>query len=381
MTPPNNKKHLLFLMSDTGGGHRASMNAIVAGLHERYGEDSFTWSYIDVLRHMRFPNSIAPELYPHLVKEFRPFWALTYNILDDTRRSNWYSKYLYTANKHRLSRMVEDNPADVVICVHSLAARPTMDAYLTQEKRPPFLTVVTDLFTTPYFWYDKRIEHHLVPTQRAFERGLEMGVPAEKMTITGLPVHPQFMHKLMDKSEARRELGWDPDRPAVLIVGGSDGMGPLYEVATELNAMNLNCQLAIVAGRNTRLAQRLRAVKWNQPTHIYPFIDYMPKLMAASNILVTKAGPSSICEAMIAGLPVVLYDRIPGQEEGNVEFVVQKNIGVYAPQPPQAAAHVRDWLAQGPQGLQQYADRAQSYAVPEASFKIADEIWKYVERG
>lgn len=374
---PTRKKHILFLMSDTGGGHRASMNAIVGGLHDRYGENTFTWSYVDVFRHMRYPNNKAPELYPHLVGELRPLWALTYTLLDDVRRSQWYTRYLSVLNKYRLIEMLRDNPADLVVCVHSIVARPTMDALLEIGHRPPYITVVTDLFTTPYFWYDPRVDRCLVPTQRAFERGLEAGMDAGQMAITGLPVHPRFMQNLTDKADARQRLGWDPNLPAILIVGGSDGMGPLFETARAINDLKLKCQLAIVAGRNNRLAQKLRTAIWNQPVHIYPFIDYMPRLMAGADVLVTKAGPSSISEALIAGLPVILYDRIPGQEEGNVDFVVQNEIGIFTPQPEKAADAVREWLGEGEAGMRARSERARSFAEPDASFKIADEIWRF----
>jgi 1,2-diacylglycerol 3-beta-galactosyltransferase len=197
------------------------------------------------------------------------------------------------------------------------------------------------------------------------------------MAITGLPVHPRFTHSLTNKADARDALGWDPNLPAILIVGGSDGMGPLFDTARAINDLKLKCQLAIVAGRNKPLAQKLRTAVWNQPVHIYPFIDYMPRLMAAADILVTKAGPSSISEALIAGLPVILYDRIPGQEEGNVDFVVQNDIGIYSPQSEKVAETVRDWLGEGPDVMRARSDRARSFAEPEATFAIADEIWRF----
>lgn len=376
-TPP--KKHILFLMSDTGGGHRASMNAIVAALTERYGADSFTWDYVDAYRAMTFPSNKMPDWYPWFVKQGRPLWTMVYWIADRVWVSRVAAQISYFFNQVNLKRMVKQHPADLVVSVHSVILRPTVSAYQTLPQRPPIMTVVTDLITTPFFWYDPRVELTLVPTKVAFQRGLIAGMSPDKMQITGLPVHPSFMHGLGDKAAARRALGWDADKPAVLIVGGSEGMGPLYAVARELDALKLDAQLAIVAGKNQPLEKRLRAASWNQPTHIYPYIDYMPKLMAASDILVTKAGPSSICEACIAGLPVVLYDRIPGQEEGNVAFVVQNDIGVYAPKPADSAAAVAAWLREGRAGLAARSARAQALAEPEAVYHIADAIWRQLE--
>jgi 1,2-diacylglycerol 3-beta-galactosyltransferase len=103
--------------------------------------------------------------------------------------------------------------------------------------------------------------------------------------------------------------------------------------------------------------------------------------MAGSDILVTKAGPSTISEACIAGLPMILYDAIPGQEEGNVDFVVDNEIGVFAPDPRQLTRVVSQWLAEGAESMAHRADRARSMARPDAVWQIAKEIWDYANLG
>ena len=91
--------------------------------------------------------------------------------------------------------------------------------------------------------------------------------------------------------------------------------------------------LVAICGRNDQLRQRLEALPWTMPHHLYGFTKQMPEFMAASDMLVTKAGPGTISEGFIAGLPLVLYARLPGQEDGNVQYVVKKRAGVWAPRP------------------------------------------------
>jgi 1,2-diacylglycerol 3-beta-galactosyltransferase len=201
----------------------------------------------------------------------------------------------------------------------------------------------------------------------------------EQMRITGLPVHPRFARGLLAKDQARASLGWDPDLPAILIVGGGEGMGPIYKTAQAIDSLNLNCQLAIIAGRNKGLKERIESTQWHQPTHVYGFVTDMPRMMAAADILVTKAGPSTISEACIAGLPMILYDAIPGQETGNVEYVIENQAGVYAPDPREVADAVSQWLAEGPQGLQRRSQNALRIARPNAVFEIAAEVWEYAQ--
>jgi 1,2-diacylglycerol 3-beta-galactosyltransferase len=286
---------------------------------------------------------------------------------------------MYMTMERGLRRMVEDHPADVVVCVHSVLTRPSMQAMNRGETRPPFVVVVTDLVSTHMFWYDRHAERTLVPTQPAYQRGLKAGLSPEQMRVTGLPVHPRFAEKLMDKGAARAELGWDARKPTVLVVGGGDGMGPFYKTAQAINNRRLNCQLVLIAGRNKTLKAKLEATTWNQPTHIYGFVTDMPRLMAASDVLVTKAGPATISEACIAGLPMILYDAIPGQETGNVEFVIEHNAGVFTPTPRGVADALAGWLAEGASGIARRSENARRLGRPNAVWEIAEEIWEYAQ--
>jgi 1,2-diacylglycerol 3-beta-galactosyltransferase len=370
-------KRILFLMSDTGGGHRAAAEAIRDALYIKYGQDSVSVELVDVFRHSLFPLNYMPELYPWLINRSKSSWGMGYKLSNSTRSARMLSGGMYITSGRRLRQMARHNPADVVVCVHSVVGRPTMAAFRTLGARPPFVTVVTDLVTTHMLWYDRRVERCLVPTQEAYDRGLNCGMKPEQMRITGLPVHPRFSLASKDKTEARQYLGWDDDLPAVMMVAGGEGMGPLYDMAAAIDQQRLPCQLIIVAGRNKALRQRLEARQWNQPTHIYGFVTDMPGFMVAADVLVTKAGPGTICEACISGLPMILSDAIPGQETGNIDYVVKNNAGVFARTPEAVAGTVRQWLAEGPDGLERRAHNAARLGRPDAVWDIAEEVWKY----
>jgi len=243
------------------------------------------------------------------------------------------------------------------------------------------VVVVTDLVSTHHFWYDKDCERCLVPTQPAYDRGLESGLHPDQLRITGLPVHPRFSKDLPSKADARRALGWDPDLPAVLLVGGGEGMGPIYKTARAIDAKNLKCQLVVIAGNNKVLKDQLEGQTWNQPTRVYPFVKDMPGLMAATDILVTKAGPATISEACIAGVPMILYDAIPGQETGNVDYVTENNVGVFASSSYAVSDTVDQWLSEGEEGLRRLSENARRLGRPGAVHDIADEIWDYAHHG
>jgi 1,2-diacylglycerol 3-beta-galactosyltransferase len=370
---------VLFLFSDTGGGHRAAAEAIRDGLYMKYGRENIEAELLDVLKMSSFPMNKMPDFYPWIIKQSKGSWGFGYKLSNTETRAAMLARTMYIANRRRLRNMVLEKQVDVVVCVHSLLTLPVLRAWQNIETRPPFITVVTDLVTTHSFWYDKQADMTLVPTQAAFDKGIETGMPAEKMKITGLPVNPAFIDSLKGKDQAREALGWDKDKVTVLMVAGGDGMGPLYETAKAIDALHLDIQLAVVAGRNKILKVKLDSEKWSGKAHIYPFITNMPQLMDAADIIVTKAGPATICEAAIAGLPMILMDAIPGQEDGNVTHVIEHNAGAWAPNPQQVAKILKEWLSEGKEGLDRRSANARSIARPEAVWEIVDEVMKWAK--
>ncbi len=368
---------IIFLMSDTGGGHRSAAEAIGEALYRKYGRDTFDIQLVDVYRKMRYPMNIQPEMYPEMVNKTPWLWGLGYYFANLPFIAPIVRRWLYITNHNRLQRMYVDHPADMIISVHSVITPPSMYAYMAQKMTIPFLVVVTDLVSTPRFWYEKRAHHTYLPTQRAYERGKKLGLLPHRMSVTGLPVHPHFTDSPQDKADVRHEHGWSDDLPVVMLVFGGDGMGQLLKTATAINDKRLKCQLVIIAGKNEERKATLEAMQWHQPTYIYGFITDMHVKMRGADILVTKAGPATITEATLAGLPMILSGKIPGQEDGNVWHVVDNKAGVYASRPKQVANILEKWLMDE-RIWHAYAQNAKKIALPDAVWQIAEGIWEHL---
>ena len=192
----------------------------------------------------------------------------------------------------------------------------------------------------------------------------------DKLKVIGLPVADRFCRTSGEAYEIRKKFGWPLDLPVILLIGGGDGMGPLEKTAHAINDAGLNAALIVVAGRNRRLKSRLEKYLWTMPVSIYGFVRAMPDFMRAANVLVTKAGPGTISEACIAGLPIILYSKIPGQEDGNVDYVVNEGAGVWAPEPEQVVAALQIWL-NAPELRWQAASHCRRIARPDAAREIA----------
>jgi 1,2-diacylglycerol 3-beta-galactosyltransferase len=213
----------------------------------------------------------------------------------------------------------------------------------------------------------------VVPTEIARQRAIIFGMDPEKVRVIGLPVSDRFCTPPGDSASIKQDLGWPIDKPVILLVGGGEGMGPLEKTALAISEARLPAALVVITGRNRKLKERLQEKNWQIPTFIYGFVKEMPDFMRGADVLVTKAGPGTICEALNAGLPMILYSRLPGQEDGNVSYVITEGAGLWAPDPESIVEGLAIWLKQP--GLRQYAARAcLRLARPQAARQIAQLI-------
>ncbi len=366
------QKRILFLFSDTGGGHRSAAEAIIQALERDFGS-GVQARMVDVFKeYAPKPLDRMPDLYPDMVRHPQ-LWGLGYRISDGPQAA-FLDMAFWPYVRRATKRLVQEQVADCVVSVHPLFNA----AYLRAagSDRPPFLTVVTDLVTTHSFWYHPQVELCIVPTAQAAERALEHGLESEKVEVIGLPVAQEFCEPVGDREKLRQDLGWPVDRPLVLLVGGGEGMGPLEETAYCISDLDFEMSLAVITGRNKALKERLEARAWPQPTFIYGFERRIPEMMQAASLLVTKAGPGTITEALNAGLPMVLYSHLPGQETGNVDYVVDAGVGLWAPGPRRTADAVQWWLTH-PEQLANASEACHAIANPQAARLIAHRIMDF----
>lgn len=367
---------IVILMSDTGGGHRASAEAIQEALNIKYGAAVET-KLVDVFtQYTPYPFSRFPAWYPTIVARGIRLWGSGFKVSDGIRRSRVLGGTVYPYARWSFRRMVRENPADVYVSVHPLLTMPALRAL--GKTRPPFITVVTDLVSAHAFWFYPKVDEIILPTEGAYQRALKHKAPATKLKIIGLPVSQRFCLPPGDKNQLRHTLGWQTGVTTIVVVGGGEGMGPLYDIARGIATTGLPIQMAVVSGRNETLRARLDAVQWEIPTRVYGFVTNMPDLMRAADLIVTKAGPSSIVEAINAGLPIILSSALPGQEDGNVRWVVENGAGLWAPGPQRVVSAVKQLLEGGLQKLDEAAANVRRLARPHAALDIAEEIGKYL---
>jgi 1,2-diacylglycerol 3-beta-galactosyltransferase len=326
-------KRALLLISDTGGGHRSAANAIAAALQEMSSPNSFEPRIEDVAAHCAFPLTQLGLGYSMALRYAPPVYGALYYATNGRRRYRALVRFCEPLYRERLRDLFLSYRPDVIVSVHPLlnhaALRARDDARM---QHVPVVTVITDLGKVHESWLVPDADAVVVPAREVYQRALSRGVPPARLHLLGHPIHPQFDDVTGSKAELRAQLKLSPDSSIVMLMAGGEGGGKLLSTTLALARARMPIELVVVCGRNEHLEQKLSELAASLPTplHVLGFTNKIPEYFRAVDLLVTKAGPGTLAEANAAQLPVVVYDYVPGQERGNVDFVRHNDLGVIA---------------------------------------------------
>jgi 1,2-diacylglycerol 3-beta-galactosyltransferase len=404
------QRTILFLIADTGAGHRSAANAIRSAMTIISQNEQEQWhtcqqqeadenddrpvsapqspqppfyriEIVDVFEeYARFPLREAVKLYGPTIRYNPRLYGRVFHMSNE----QWSATAVKSVSKplihSGLLRLFMDVKPDIIVSVHPLLNHVTVRALHDLGLPIPFLTVVTDLISLHYTWFSPGADKYIVPTEEAKELYLARGLDPSRVSVLGMPIDPKFTRQTLSKQELQKKLELEPDLPVVLLVGGGDGAGGLQDAVRAISRARLPVQLLIVTGRNRRLYAYLQHIRSNLrvPTKIFGFVQNMPEMMRAAHVIVTKAGPGTICEALACELPIILSGYVPGQEEGNVDYVLNNGVGIMAHDSIELVDGLRLLLKPGSQVMQQQIANAKRLSRPRASFDIAQAILNYL---
>lgn len=375
---------VLILMSDTGGGHRASAQALDAAFDTLHPTSAVTivdfWTDI-----AGFPFNNFPSQYAYLAKH--PFlWKCVY-LWAAFPPTRWLTETAFSVFCHsRVRSYFRLHDPDLIISVHPLVNTLSLSvlAYMKDlygRPTPPFCTVVTDLGGAHPTWFDHRADLVYVPSDPLQQKAIDAGVRNDRIRLLGLPIRPAFWEETRSRAVLRTELGMAQHIPTVLLVGGGDGIGGLEAIADAI-AVKISeevgaagGQLVVVCGKNRSLLRRMQARSWPIPVILKGFVNNMSEWMSACDILCSKAGPGTIAEAWTRGMPIILTGFLPGQEEGNVKLVTDSGSGEFHADPESIAKCASRWVSD-PELRGAIAARAKSLGRPQSCINIVSDIWE-----
>lgn len=397
MNAPRRPRTVLFLIADTGAGHRSAANAICEAMRairpaalateeispsSRRRDPGWRPVIVDVFAECgRFPLRNGVSLYGPAIQHSPQLYGQIYRLTNTTERFNAARRLCQPFLRQGLRRLLERTRPDVIVSIHPLLNHVALQVVRDLGLRIPVLTVVTDLVSLHCAWIAPKVDACVVPTEEARAFALAEGMPARRVHLLGMPISPRFAAPAQGTPEERRvRLGLDPSLPVVLLVGGGEGAGGLAEAVEVLSRERLPAQLVVIAGRNQHLRADIDRMRpfFQVPVQIHGFVTNMPDFLWASDIIVTKAGPGTICEALACEVPIVLTGAVPGQEEGNVDFVLDNGLGTLATTPEELIDALRELLNPASPRLAALRENVLRARQPGASFDTARLIISYL---
>jgi len=372
-------KRLLFLIADTGGGHRAAANAVSRYLDGSAPGD-FEVRIVDPFATAtpRMVNHTA-QLYGPLTRHARWLWGGLYHATNSLTAMSLLERSLLRVVSPGMRRLLSSFNPDVVVSFHPLLNHIAVRLAQRGSRRVPVVTVITDLVDVHASWACADVDAVVVPSAGGFERCRRAGIPANRCHAIGLAVDSPFAAPVLQAEERaalRSRLGLSPDAFVVLVCGGADGSGGIDRRARALAGAHMDFEMAVICGRNHAARQRLAGLvdHTGRPVIVRGFVDNMADWMRASDLVATKAGPGTIAEALCCGLPMLLTSYLPGQERGNVEWLVDVGAGRYVPRVRQLVDAVAELSAPGSVTLAEMRTAVQREARPDATRRIASLI-------
>lgn len=381
---------ILLLFFDAGGGHRSAATALQAVCEQYYPE--WDVELVNIGKELepldffhRYLGIAGEDIYNGILQ--RGLTLGSHTMLRITQA-------IIRINSGRVRRFMREfwrkKRPDMVVSLIPNFNRPLFqslqEAYTAEGPAPAYVTLLTDIADfPPHFWMEKQRQYLICGSERAVEQAATIGYEAWQIRrASGMILQPRFYEtKPVDIPREREQLGLRPDLPTALVLFGGHGGRVMNDIYDQLASIEDPLQAIFLCGKNTALAERLKARKDGLPIHVEGFTREVPRFMQLADFFIGKPGPGSISEAIHMNLPVIVQRNawtLP-QERYNTEWVEQKKLGIVIPHFRQTAQAVRQLLTGD--NLNAYRARTKAIenkAVYEAP-KLLDEILRESTHG
>jgi processive 1,2-diacylglycerol beta-glucosyltransferase len=361
---------VLILSASYGSGHNAAAQSL-AGALAAAGASVTVVDHFRDLVHPLF-DRVTRAFYGALLRRAPALWGIGYGLGDRMASDSPWACGVTRLGARRLVKLLDALAPDAVVTVHATPAVVLSALARTGRRIPPHTTVVTD-FVAHSQWIAPRVDRYCVAAEEVKHEFVARGIAPDRVVVTGVPVRADFATPL-DPLTARRALGFSPDLPVVLAMAGAQGsFGRLTDVAHALTRLTVPVQALVVTGHDQRLGEEIRRLTAGRPIRTFGFVDDVQPLMAAADLLISKAGGMTLAEAMAAELPLLTYGSLPGQERRNERFASRTGIALVARRQRELGRALERALSE-PKLLDRLREQMRRVRRPEASRHIANLV-------
>ncbi|MFQ3663257.1 MAG: glycosyltransferase [Chloroflexaceae bacterium] len=318
---------VLILSASVGSGHKVAAAAIEQAFRARPGVEIQNQDALKLTS--RLYQVTAADAYFALVKD-NP-WAVgwLYDQNDEPFKTQvGLMNILTMLNAQPLVRLIQDYDPDITVCTHFMPAA-MVAQLLSQEQLHTTLAIVTTDYDFQGMWLSRAFNRYFVAQDEARAQLIALGIDAKRITVSGIPIGPEFSASC-DPAAIRERYQLRSDLPTLLVSAGAFGGGPAQEIVSRIMQMETPVQTVVVCGRNRLLCEEVTALTAGQAERfrVLGFTHEMHALMRVATLFVGKPGGLTSAECMAAGLPMVIVNPIPGQEERNSDRLLENGAAV-----------------------------------------------------
>ncbi|WP_025715770.1 MGDG synthase family glycosyltransferase [Paenibacillus sp. 1-18] len=321
---------ILILYASYGEGHVQAARAIMDSL-QRIG--SCEVQLLDLMAESHpWLNNLTKFVYMQSFKTIPQLYGWVYNITRGMQAKSAFGSVLHSFGMRQLALTLDKEKPDLVIHTFPQLALPVLRRKLGMKL--PIANVVTD-FDLHGRWLHPDIDRYYVATEDIQQEAAQRGIPIERIVATGIPIHASFYPMSMSVEEAAKPQHTIPQpisgTTTLLIMAGAYGvLSGILDICQRLSQLP-QLRLLIVCGRNQQLKAELDALYAGHPDiYTYGFVDYVPALMRASHVVITKPGGITLSESIASDLPILVFKPVPGQELNNALYLEQKGAALIA---------------------------------------------------
>jgi len=376
------KARVLLLSATSGAGHVRAAQALEKAFLAR-GDSAV--EHIDALQHVsRLFQRVYDQAYISMVRRAPELMGVLYERTDQPwlhQRRRLALDRLNTGPMIRLLKRVQPN---LCVATHFLPAEIIAWLIAKRKLRAHNAIVVTD-YDVHAMWLCRTVDRYYVAIDEAAEYLARVGVPREKLRVTGIPIDPLFATPV-NRSEARKQLVLDSNATVILISAGGYGIGPVEQLVKDLLALQRPWQIVAIAGKSEKTRKRLEELAKEAgklssgAPRLCPvgFTTEMDKYMAAADLMVGKAGGLTTSEALARGLPMALIEPIPGQEGRNADHLLEAGAAIRCNNLPAASWKIAALLDDSAK-FAIMREAAKSLGRPGAAAAIAEDAMRLVD--
>lgn len=368
-------KRVLVLSASVGAGHIRAAQAVERAFQQ--AGSGHEVRHIDTLDYTnKLFRKLYSQVYIDLVNKAPDVLGWLYDSLDKPWHHERRRLALNKLNTGPFIKMLKEYQPDIAVCTHFLPAEIISWLKAKRKLNMPQAVVVTD-FDVHAMWLCRHYEQYFVALDETRAHMAELGIPAEKISVTGIPIDPVFALR-RDKQEMRAKHGLRSDGPVLLISAGGFGVGPIEHLMLSLTKLRHEAQVVAICGRSAELKQRVERVVAKADgarvaVKVVGFTTEMDEYMAAADMVVGKPGGLTTSEALAKGLVFVIVNPIPGQEERNADHLLEEGVAIRCNNLPTLAYKI-DRLLDDPARFRAMQTAARRLGRPHAARDIAAKM-------